>query len=363
MRIIKNKIYGILIITSLVISINACKKDSSSTTNNQTPTTTPPYQSGVFIVNEGPFQTGSGTITFNDRAGNTVNDVFQKENNRPLGNIVQSIEIFNNKAYIVVNNAGKVEVADAGTFKSSGVINALQAPRYFIGINSGKGYISDWSSGAKTGNIKVIDLATLAITKTIPTGANPDKMLLMGNKLFVLNSAGWTNDSTITVIDSQNDAPLQTVVVGKNPSGIVKDINGKIWILCAGINDYTNASNSTPGRLLRLNPNNYSIEYSYDFPSNAIHPTKLCTNTTGNILYFIYGNGVSAYNVTNPEITPVIYRSNIYGLGYDTKTNYLYLTDPKDYSSSGWVIRYNSSSGLPVDSFKAGIIPGEIFFK
>jgi hypothetical protein len=355
-----NKSFLILALSMLTFA--GCKKDDDKSTDKST-TTEQPYQSGVFVANQGPFQTGTGTITYYNRTNkSTVQDIFQKENGRPLGNVVQSIEIFNGKAYIVVNNAGKVEIADAGTFKSVGVINGLQSPRYFLGIDANKGYISDWSLGVNSGNIKVINLSTNTVIKTIATGNYPDKMLKVGNKVFVINSAGWTKDSTITIVDATTDTPIKTFVVGHNPNSLTIDANGKVWVLCGGINDWTNAAQSTAGKIVRINPDNYTIEYSYTFPSNAIHPLKLCSNANKNKLFYIYGSNISYYDINSSEIVPFIYRNNVNGLGYDNATNYIYATDPKDYKSNGWVIRYNSTTGAPVDSFQVGIIPEEMFF-
>ncbi|MDP4267963.1 MAG: DUF5074 domain-containing protein, partial [Bacteroidota bacterium] len=247
---------------------------------------------------------------------------------------------------------------------STGVIKNLTSPRYFVGISSSKGYISDWGSGTTGGNIKVVDLTSNTITKTIAAGKYPDKMILSGTKLFVINSAGLDKDSTITIIDTQTDTPLKTLVIGGDPTGIVTDSNGKIWVLCSGIEDYAAESNSTPGKIVRINPNDYSIEYSYTFPDNTKHPTELCTNSAKKRLFYIYGSGVSYYDITTSEIVPFITPANgyIYGLGYDPKTDYIYLTDPKDFNSNGTVYRYNSTTGALKDNFQVGINPQEITF-
>src|SRR5690349_18079729 len=79
------------------------------------------YQSGLFIVNEGSFGTPNGEISFFDRTTKTItNKLFETVNNRPLGgDVVQSMLIYQDKAYIVCNNSNKVEVTDANTFTSS----------------------------------------------------------------------------------------------------------------------------------------------------------------------------------------------------------------------------------------------------
>ena len=79
----------------LIILLAGCKKDNTNVT--PLPVTPPPvthaaYRTGVFIMNQGNFGTGSGTISFFDRSNLTVQqDIFMAVNNRPLGNVVQSM--------------------------------------------------------------------------------------------------------------------------------------------------------------------------------------------------------------------------------------------------------------------------------
>jgi hypothetical protein len=91
------------------------------------------YTNGAFVVNEGAYTGNNGTISFYSFDEDTVvNDIFFVKNSRALGDVVQSMTIDNGKAYIVVNNSNKVEIADAVTFKELGVIENVNSPRYFI---------------------------------------------------------------------------------------------------------------------------------------------------------------------------------------------------------------------------------------
>lgn len=64
------------------------------------------YESGVMVINEGPFGSGTGTLDFYNRVTNTYEtNIFEKVNNRPLGNIVQSYSKNANMGFVVVNNA------------------------------------------------------------------------------------------------------------------------------------------------------------------------------------------------------------------------------------------------------------------
>lgn len=313
------------------------------------------FSDGVFIVNEGPFQTGTGTITF-FKADSTIvrQDIFEKTNGRPLGNIAQSMTLFNGKGYIVVNNSEKVEIVDALSFKSTGTITGLKNPGQFLGINETKGYVSTWD-----GNVAVIDLATNQVSKKIAAGTGPDAMIKSGGYVYVANTGGFSLDSTITVIDFATDKVVKTILVGNAPSGLAVDAYGKIWVLCKGKGfDGWAQPGDTPGKLLRIDPATLKIEYTYNFTTNSIHPDKLVINDQKTMVYFLFNNGIYKFNLTLANATPekVVSRA-FYSLGYENKTNYLYAGDAKNYTSNGIVLRLKADNGKTVDSIQAGIVP------
>lgn len=349
----KHNLFPVIAFTLLLL-FGACHKDNPETHGGK-------YSNGVFIVNEGLFQTESGTISFVSRSNDSVsNDIFALVNGRPLGNVVQSMSIFNGKAYIVVNNASKVEVVDAATFKSEATITGLISPRYFLGISDSKGYVTDWA-----GNVAVIDLAANSVTKTIPVNSGPEQLLANGSQVYVLNSGGWSTDSTISVINSSTDELSATIQVKHRPTGIAADKNGKIWVLCSGrgFNGWP-LSNDSEGHLLRIDPATNLTEYDYSFVSTSLHPEKLVINKSGEKLYFLFNGGIYSYDITNVNAVPVqvAMRGNLYSLGYDDQTDYLYVSDPLDYQQNGWVYRYKASNGALVDSLQSGVIPGNFCF-
>lgn len=347
-----NPIHTITFLTLVVMFFSACDKEKG-------PVGTGKYGIGVLITNEGPFTDGTGTISFYDPEKKAIeNNVFQNVNKRPLGNIVQSLTVFDDKAFIVVNNAGKIEVADAGTFESIGVIEGLTSPRYFVGLNSSKGYVSDWA-----GNVKILDLNAMTSTGLIVTGSSPDLMLLNGTRLWVVNSAGWTSDSTITVIDTQTDNVIQTFVVGDNPAGIVKDAEGKIWVLCGGISDWQNPANNTNGVLVRINPSTFAIELRHELSGSDFGP-RLAINGSGQQIYFSFLGTVYMFDsLGGATVQPIPFIAQFcYALAVDPDNGEVYVTDPFDYAQPGALLRYSSSGNILIDSLAVGIIPGNILF-
>lgn len=314
------------------------------------------YESGVFIVNEGNFNRGNGSISFYNRNTKTADqDIFKQVNNRPTGDVIQSLAVHNEKAYIVANNSGKMEVADANTFQSLGTVEGLMMPRYFAALQN-KGYVTEWVGFSGNGRVAVVDLKTNTVTKTIPVGGFPEQLLVHNNKLYVANSA----DNTVSVINTNTDVLETTVTVGDGPNSLAVDANNKIWVLCGGdkvwLPDYSGIDEnaSTVGSLVRLNPATLAAETTLAFGSKKEAPAKLTANSSKNKLYYTYQGKVFQVDITAAAlpVTALINRG-FYGFGVDPATNILY-GSPSSFTANSKVIRYNPS-GAAIDSFQAGI--------
>lgn len=362
---------------ALAISITGCKKDTpnpDTSTDAVAAATAPPPTSivpivttpadsnsntvsgGVFITNEGPFGSGSGTVGYYNRSTKSYhNEIFQNTNSYPLGNIVQSINIFNNAGYIVVNNADKVEVIDATTLVSGGVISGLSAPRYFLGINNTTGYVSQW--GAGVGSIQVIDLSTNTITSTIATGIGAEKMLMIGDKVYVVCTEG-----VVTVINTTTNTVEKTITVAAGAKAIKVDSNGDLWVLCSGKWDSSWSALEVTGCLVRIDGATDAVNLTLSFASTSKQPSNLVINNAKNTLYYTYNGNVVSHDITSTTLnaTATISRG-FYGLGIDPTNDYFYASDAGDFSSNGKVLRY-TAAGVVVDSFTVGVIPGAFFF-
>ncbi len=321
------------------------------------------YDNGVFICNEGPFMSGTGTISFlNYTDGVVYNNLYENVNQLPLGNIVQSMETYGDFGYIVVNNANKIEIVDLKNLQRSGSISGLTLPRYILPVSQQKAYVSCWDN-----TLAVIDLTSKSIKKNIPVGTGPEKMLLLGEQLFVLNQGGFGIDSVLSVIQTSSDSVTATVQVYPKPTGIVSDKEGKIWVLCSG-NGYNGfpAAGDSEGHLVCINPQSKQIIRDIPFPGTSIHPEKLVINQAGDRMYFLYKDGVYDLGITSTALSQkafIPHSGYLYALGLDQKNDLLYVSDPVDYVQDGWVYRYLADKGFVVDSFKTGIIPTHFSFR
>lgn len=358
----KTKQLLFLAVSITAFAFSACKKDDPVPPPSGGGGAT--YNNGVFVTNEGPFGSGTGTVDFYDRtSGNVSSDIFQSKNGFPLGNIVQSMEIHNNKGYIVVNNAGKVEVVDGYSFATQGSIGGFTYPRFFMGINSMTGYVTEWGSGGVAGAVKVVNLTTKAVTATIPTGKGAEGMVKVGNFVYVACSGGFDKDSVVSVIDATTNTFVMNINVGYNPKSIKVDANGKVWVLCAGQWDAGFTYLEEVGKLVRIDPSSNTVEFTLPFSSIYSQPGNLVTNSSKTMLYYYYDGGICSQDANSSILspTPLINRF-FYGFGIDPVNNYFYCSDAVDFVSNGKVIRYNASL-VVVDSFNVGVIPGNFYFK
>jgi len=315
-------------------------------------------ESSLFVVNEGNFMYGNATLSSFDTTTNKAeNDLFYRVNGLPLGDVAESMSIWNSKGYIVVNNSGKIYVMDIRNGKYSAKITGLTSPRYIHFVNNQKAYVTDLYAG----KITIFNPATNQITGSIhtPSHASTEEMVQFGEFVFV---SCWSGDKTVLVIDSNTDQLLPEINTGEQPCGLVLDRHDKIWVLCQA--QPGNGSNSI-AKLQRINPLTRSIERSFQFPADA-KPVKLSLDGEGENLFFLLGNEVQKMSVLADQLPgkPFITTQSklLYGLGVDPVNGNIYVSDALDYQQPGLITRF-SATGRLLNTFKAGIIPGRFCFR
>jgi hypothetical protein len=133
----------------LVVAVLAGSLFFVSCSNDDDTTEAPSgaYDNGVLVLNQGNFNAGNASVSFISDALTVENNIFQTNSGRVLGDVGQDIGLEGNNAYIVVNNSGKIEVANRYTFAPVATISGLVNPRY-IAFENGKGYVTCWGAGA-----------------------------------------------------------------------------------------------------------------------------------------------------------------------------------------------------------------------
>jgi YVTN family beta-propeller protein len=319
---------------------------------------------GVFIVNEGAYGSSNGSVSFYSNADDKViNDVFYKVNGVQLGDVVQSATVVGDTVYIVVNNSNKIEAAYIKTMLEVGVIEGVTSPRYMVNKNK-TAYVSCWGDNS----VKIVDLKTFSVTGSIVTGGTgPEKMLLNGNKLYVVNTGGWGNDSTLSVINTETNEVIKNIEVPYNPKDLVKDIDGNIWLLSYGIEIYgdTAAAGNTPSYLYKIDPSTDEVIASFKLYDNK-HPAHLGIAIDGSTLFIGGGytfEGIRKVTVSGDNISITdIGTDSFYGVDVDPSSGVIFGTIAGDYASPGTLKRFETDGTL-LGTYTCGIGTSGAAFK
>jgi hypothetical protein len=324
---------------------------------------------GVFVCSEGNYGAGNATLTYYDvETGEAVQEAFMAANARPLGDVCQSMSIIAGKGYVVMNNSGKVVVIDPVTFEQTEVIDNLSSPRQILAHGDNL-YIN-------SADITVVDAANTETRSTIKLTADDtpvqisEGMLVAGDYLYVCD---WSYGDRLFRIDLTTNVVVGTLKVTSQPNSIVRDANGKIWVLSDGGYEGSPAG-QFHGALTRINPETFAIEKVMTLSDINSSPSKLCIGADGRTLYFINSNwmggtedsGIYAVDIDAETLPASAFipsdGKSIYGLGVDPYNSDIYVTDALDYQQPGMVYHY-SSAGTLTDSFKAGVCPSSFCFK
>jgi len=318
------------------------------------------YENGYFVTNEGPFQNGTGTITFVEDGGAVSQNVYKTVNGEDLGNIVNSMHIADDKGYIVVNNSGKVVVVNRYTMVKEAVIDGdnINNPRHFVSAN-GKGYVSNWGDpfNSEDDFIAVIDLSNNSVLTTIAVGEGPEKMILDSGNLFVCLQGGYSQNNKIVVINTDDNSIQENLEVGDVPNSILIDDNSDIWVLCEGKPAYT--GDETNGSLFKIEAGSNALS-SLEF-TTIQHPTLL--NNEGDNLYYNLDGKVFSFTIGESEL-PADAVAGLDGFHYSMNidSGELYATDAGDFASEGTLKVFNLVSGDLMQTITTGIIPGQVVF-
>lgn len=336
----------------------SCMKDDSWVKEHMAQGNIEIPSSSLFVVNEGNFMYGNATLSCFDTISKKVeNDLFYRVNGLPLGDVAESMTIWNSKGYIVINNSGKIYVMDIRNGKYTGKMTGFTSPRYIHFVHPQKAYVTDLYAG----KITIVNPATGQLTGSVHTSshASTEEMVQFGEFVYV---TCWSGDQTVLVIDTKTDQVTAEIASGDQPCGIVLDRYNKIWVLCQA--QPGNGSKSM-AKLQRINPLTRTIDKSYQFPADA-KPVKLTMDGKGENLYFLLGNNVQKMSVLADQLPDkpfiTLQAKLLYGLGVDPINGNIYVSDALDYQQSGVISRF-SASGRVLDTFKAGIIPGRFCFR
>ncbi len=336
---------------------------------------------GFYLVNEGNMGSNKCTLDFYDyRTGLYARNFYAERNPnviKELGDVGNDIGIYGRKLYVVVNCSHKVEVMDARTGVRLGSVDIPNC-RY-IRFHRGKAYVSSYvgpvliDPDAPQGAVFEVDTTSFAVTRRVSVGYQPEEMEIIDDYMYVANSGGYRPpeyDNTVSVIQMVDFKQVRRIPVAINLHRLRRDGYGRLWVSSRG--DYE----ERPSRLFVLEKqpgtNRMEVADRLDIACSnmAIHGDSLFFYAT-EWNNFTASNTVT-YGIIDLRTKKLISENFItdgtekditipYGIAVHPVTGDIFVTDAKNYVSSGTLYCF-SRDGKKKWSVRTGDIPAHIAF-
>lgn len=337
---------------------------------------------GMYLLNEGNMGSNKASIDFVDfKNAYYVRNMYAERNPtviKELGDVGNDIQIYGNKIYAVINCSHKVEVMDAHSLVRIGQIDIPNC-RY-IKFDKGNAYVSAYvgpvaiDPDAQLGAVYRIDTTSLAITGKCTVGYQPDELEIVGEYIYVANSGGYRvpkYDYTISVVEKFGMTQVEKIPVGINLHRIEADKYGKLWVTSRGNYGSVRSKIFVLEKESRFS-RKMVVTDTLDIPCSEMH-------IQGDSLYFYsveWSNQEEknhiAYGIIDVRTKELVTDHFItdgtekdievpYGINVHPITGDIYVTDAKNYVSSGALHCY-SREGKKKWSVRTGDIPAHMVF-
>lgn len=380
---IQNKIF--IYFLPLLLCVTGCREDELvvPTEYDIIPETPSPDTAirGFYLVNEGNMGSNKCSLDYFDYfTGLYSRNIYAERNPnviKELGDVGNDIGIYGSKLYVVVNCSHKVEVLDS----RSGVrIGQVDIPNCrYIRFHRGKAYVSSYVGpvlidvNAPKGAVYEVDTLSLAVTAKVTVGYQPEEMEIVDDYMYVANSGGYRApqyDNTVSVIQMIDLKQVQQIPVDINLHRVKKDKYDKLWINSRG--DHRSRPSCLYVLSKKAGQTRLSVESKIDIP---------CSNMAikGDSLYYYATewneytseNAVS-YGIIDIRSQEVVSENFItdgtekeitipYGIAIHPETGDIFVTDAKNYVSSGTLYCFDRY-GKKKWSVRTGDIPAHMCF-
>lgn len=334
--------------------------------------------SGIYLVNQGNQGSNKARLDFlNFHNGFYIRDVFTEYNPevvKGLGDTGNDVQVYKGKVFVAVNGSHKVEIMDAYSMKRLAQVDVPNCR--FIAFDGNCAYVTSYVAKDKEtlktqkGALYRIDLDTYKVTGQVTVGYQPEQLVIMDGKAYVANSGGYVAgyDDTVSVVDLKSLKVEYDIKVAINLGLMLVDAEGTIWVSSQG--NFSDVS-STLNYLVKKG-DKYELGGSVNVPVSSMA-------LAGDKIYVIGSTYTppawaltTTYNIVNAKTRKLESGSFITdGTESDIATAFtvtvnpgngdIYVTDAKDYVSSGTLHCY-TGSGKHKWSVRTGDIPARIAF-
>lgn len=334
--------------------------------------------SGIYLVNEGNQGSNKARLDFlNFHNGFYIRDVFTEYNPevvKGLGDTGNDVQVYKGKVFVVVNGSHKVEIMDAYSMKRLAQVDVPNCR--FIAFDGNCAYVTSYvakdeeSLKTQKGALYRIDLDTYKVTGQVTVGYQPEQLVIMDGKAYVANSGGRAKDydNTVSVVDLKSMKVEYDIEVAVNLQLMLVDAEGTIWVSSQG--NFKDVS-STLNYLVKKG-DKYELGGTVNVPVSSMalagdkiyvigttyNPTTWAPTTTYNIVNVKTRELESGSFITDGTESDI---TTAYTVTVNPGNGDIYVTDAKDYVSSGTLHCY-TGSGKRKWSVRTGDIPARIAF-
>lgn len=369
-----------IVLMILLILVFSCRGDEYIFVYSEEETLAPPENTaikGFYLLNEGNMGTNKATLDFFDYTTGIYHRNIYAEANpnvvKELGDVGNDIKIYGSKLYAVINVSNIIEVMDAKTAKHIKTIQ-LQNCRYMT-FKDGKAYASSHAGpvvldpNAPIGKVAEIDTVSLSIQREVTVGYQPEEMQIIGNNLYVANSGGYrfpNYDRTVSVVDLNTFTETKKIDVAINLHHIAKDNYGDLYVSSRG--DYY----TIPSSLYLIDPVSGTVKKDFGVAVSEM--------TIVNDKLYFYGNEFNynthtytkSFGIIDVKTEQIISNKIIdqeyvdaiktpYGIAVNPITEDIYLTDARNYVSTGYVYCFDKNGRFKWKT-EGGNIPAHFVF-
>jgi len=322
--------------------------------------------SGLFVLNEGNFGSNKCDLDFYDFSnGSYKRDVYKAANPEVtlgLGDTGNDVKAYGSRLYVVVNGSNKVEVMNIKTAKRIAQVDIPNCRN--VAFYKNKAYVTSYE-----GYVAVIDTAALTVGAKINVGRQPEELVVVGEKLYVANSGGYTAtnyDRTVSVINLTTETKVKDIDVAINLHRLKADSYGDLYVSSRG--DYDKIGSN----LYVIDTKMDAVKKKFDIPASNLAIHKDIAYVYSSEWSNSAGGYTITYNKINVKDETVLSQSFItdgtqanimmpYGIVVNPASEDIYVTDAKDYVTPGQLHCYTSAGKLKW-SVTTGDIPGHMVF-
>lgn len=338
------------------LSLVSCSDD-----DNPTPSPTPSASEGLFIVCNGNYTAGNGSLSYYNPETDVVeNEVFQRANGMKLGDTAQSMSITGKTGWICVNGSNVIYAIDTDSYLVKGRVTGVTSPRNALAVNDNKVYVTMLYDN----RIAIVNPKTYSVSGYVEvpgmeasTGST-EQMVKIGDYVYV---NCWSYQKEVLKIDTRTDKVVDRLTVGIQPESLAYD-GENLWVLCDGGGWEANPIGYEAPTLSLIELGSFKVQRTVTLAKNS---TVSRLNYYDGNLYWLE-SGVQRMSVNADAAPSSAFISStsysLYSLTINPDNGDIYVGDAIDYMQSGVVTRYNAN-GEKVSSFNVGVIPSGFCWK